>query len=71
MLTSSSALRVAPSVLTLPNMVVSPMISTVGALNAIRIVMLSSRNRIVEKRDSKIAVYSLQLEMLSRKRAYN
>lgn len=56
MLTSNSALRVAPFVSTLPNMVVSPMISTLGALNAIRIVMLSSRNRIGETRDIKIAV---------------
>jgi hypothetical protein len=70
MLTSNSALHVAPSVSTLPNMVVSPMISRVCALNAIRIAMLSSRNRIVETRDSKIAVYSLQLEMPSRKRTY-
>lgn len=38
--------------LTLPNMVVSPMISTLGAPNAIRIVMLSSRNWIAEKTDS-------------------
>jgi len=56
MLTSNSALRVAPSVSTLPNMVVSPMISRLGALNAIRIVMLSSRNRIVKTTDRKFAV---------------
>jgi hypothetical protein len=36
----------------LPNMVVNPMISTLGVLNAIRIVMLSSRNRNVNRTDS-------------------
>ena len=41
---------------TLPNMVVNPMISTLGSLNAIRIAMLSSRNRIVERTDSENSI---------------
>jgi len=40
----------------LPNMVVNPMISTLGSLNAIRIAMLSSRNRIVERTDSENSI---------------
>jgi hypothetical protein len=52
LLTSKRALRVAYSVVTLPKMVVSPMISTLGSSKAIRIVMLSSRNQIAEEAGS-------------------
>jgi hypothetical protein len=57
MLTSKSALRVAYSVVTFPNMVVSPMISTLGSSKAMRMVMLSSENQIAEKADSEKRAY--------------
>lgn len=44
--TKSKALRVASSVVTLPNIVVNPKISTSGAWNAMKIAMLSSVSKL-------------------------